>query len=101
MNLYVSPHDAAIAAERRCPHCGGTGRRLDFTVSGMRVVVPCSCPLGESETTLCEIGNPRARKIHDPSQHRRASNVIGRPKTTAAYWSRVRPIDEVLGGLEC
>jgi hypothetical protein len=100
MNLYVSPHDAAIAAERRCPHCRGTGRRLDFRVSGMSVVVPCACPLGEIETTLCEIGNSRARKAHDPSQHRRASNVLGRPKTSAAYWSRVRPVDEVLAALE-
>jgi hypothetical protein len=100
MNLYVSPHDAAIAAERRCPHCRGTGRRMAFMVSGMRVVVPCECPLGELETTFCEIGNPHARKIHDPSQHRRPSNVIGRPKSTAAYWSRVRPIDDVLAELK-
>jgi hypothetical protein len=72
---------------------------MDFMVSGMRVVVPCDCPLGETETTLCEIGNIRAHKSHDPSQHRRASNVIGRPKTTAAYWSRVRPLEEVLAAL--
>ncbi len=101
MNLYVSAHDAAVAADRRCPLCGGTGRRLDFLVSGMRVVVPCDCPLGEGETTLCEIGNLHARKVHDPSQHRRASNVLGRPKTVAAYWSQVRPLEEVLAALEC
>lgn len=100
MNLYVSPHDAAIAAERKCPHCAGTGRRLDFMVSGMRVIAPCTCPLGESETTICEIGNPHARNIHDPSQHRRPSNIIGRPKTAAAYWSRVRPQEEVLRSLK-
>jgi len=101
MNLYVSPHDAAITAARQCPHCRGTGRRLDFLVSGMRVVAPCTCPLGENETTVCEIGNPRTRNIHDPSQHRRASNISGRPKTSAAYWSRVRPQHEVLAALEC
>ena len=100
MNLYVSPHDAAIAAERKCLHCGGSGRRLDYLVSGMRVIVPCSCPLGEYESTFCEIGNPRARNIHDPSQHRRPSNILGRPKTTAAYWSRVRPQEEVLKDLD-
>ncbi len=100
MNLYVSPHDAAIAAERECPHCRGTGRRLDFMVSGMRVIAPCTCPLGESESTVCEIGNPHARNIHDPSQHRRPSNILGRPKTTAAYWSRVRSQDEVLRSLK-
>ena len=100
MNLYVSPHDAAIAAERRCPLCRGTGRRLDFMVSGMRIIAPCTCPLGENETTICEIGNPHARNIHDPSQHRRPSNILGRPKTSAAYWSRVRPQDEVLNGLK-
>ena len=100
MNIYVSPHDAAVAAERRCPHCGGSGRRLDFMVSGMRVIAPCTCPLGENETTFCEIGNPHARSIHDPSGHRRPSNILGRPKTAAAYWSRVRPQDEVLNGLK-
>ena len=100
MNLYVSPHDAAIAAERHCPHCHGSGRRLDFLVSGMRVIAPCICPLGEHESTVCEIGNPHARNIHDPSQHRRASNIIGRPKTSAAYWSRVLPQQEVLAALE-
>jgi len=99
MNFFVSPHDAAIAADRRCPLCRGTGRRLDFIISGMRVVAPCECPLGDSETTLCEIGNPHARKAHDPSQHRRPSNVLGRPKTTAAYRSRLRPVDEVLASL--
>jgi hypothetical protein len=100
MNLYVSPHDAAIAADRQCPHCKGTGRRLDFLVSGMRVVAPCDCPLGENESTVCEIGNPHTRKIHDPSQHRRPSNIIGRPKTSAAYWSRLRPLEEVLAALD-
>jgi hypothetical protein len=100
MNLYISAHDAAIAADRQCPHCHGSGRRLDFLVSGMRVIAPCACPLGDSETTFCEIGNPRARKVHDPSQHRRPSNILGRPKTSAAYWSRIRSLQEVLGALE-
>jgi hypothetical protein len=100
MNFYVSPHDAAIAAERQCPHCKGSGRRLGFVVSGMRVIVPCECPLGEAETTICEVGNPYVRKVHDPSQHRRPSNILGRPKTAAAYWSRVRSLREVLDELE-
>jgi len=100
MNLYVSPHDAAVAAERQCPHCHGSGRRLDFMVSGMRAIAPCSCPLGENETTICEIGNPHARNTHDPSQHRRPSNILGRPKTSAAYRSRMWPQDEVLKSLE-
>jgi hypothetical protein len=100
MNFYVSPHDAAIAAERQCPHCRGSGRRLSFVVSGMRVIVPCECPLGEGETTICELGNPHVRKAHDPSQHRRPSNIAGRPKTAAAYWSRVRSLREVLDELE-
>jgi hypothetical protein len=100
MNLYVSPHDAAIAAERQCPHCRGSGRRLAFVVSGMKVVEACSCPLGEGETTSCEIGNPHAQNVNDPSQHRRASNIHGRPKTTAAYWSRVRSKEDVLNSLQ-
>jgi len=100
MNIYVSPHDAAVAAERQCPHCHGSGRRLDFMVSGMRVIAPCTCPLGESETTICEIDNPQARDIRQPSQHRRPSNILGRPKTAAAYRSRMWPQDEVLKSLE-
>jgi hypothetical protein len=100
MNLYVSPHDAAIAAERQCPLCQGTGRRVDYPVSGMLVVVACSCPLGENETTVCEIGNARAQNIRDPSQHRRPSNILGRPKTTAAYRSRMLTPEEVLRRLE-
>jgi hypothetical protein len=100
MNLYVSPHDAAITADRQCPNCGGTGRRLSFVISGMRALVSCECPLGLVETTICEIGNPLVRKVHDPSQHRRPSNIAGRPKTPAAYWSRVRTLREVLDELE-
>lgn len=103
MNVYFSPHDSAIAEEKanRCPLCHGTGRQIDFLVSGMRVVAPCDCPLGGMETTVCEIGNPRARTGRDPSHHRRASNIAGRPKTDAAYWRRVRKPAEVLAELEC
>lgn len=99
MNLYLSPHDAAIKADCQCPRCHGTGRQLDFIVSGMRVLAPCDCPLGGHETTLCEIGNPRAVKQRQPSQHRRPSNIAGRAKTPAAYWFGIRKPEEVLAGL--
>src|SRR4051812_39751868 len=98
-NLYLSPHDAAIKADSQCPRCHGTGRALDFVVSGMRVLGPCDCPLGGGETTLCEIDNPRAAGNRQPSEHRRPSNIAGRPKTTAAYWFGIRQPDEVLAGL--
>jgi hypothetical protein len=103
MTFYVSPHDAAIAEDkaRRCPLCHGTGRQIDFVVSGMRVVAPCDCPLGGMETTVCEIGNPHARGKSNPSHHRRPSNIAGRPKSLAAYWSRMRRPHEVLAELEC
>jgi hypothetical protein len=99
MNLYLSPHDAAVKADRECPRCHGTGRRLDFVVSGMRVLAPCDCPLGGNETTLCEIDNPRAAKHRQPSEHRRPSNIAGRAKSTAAYWFRIRRPADVLAEL--
>jgi hypothetical protein len=99
MNLYLSPHDAAIQADRECPRCHGTGRQLDFLVSGMRVLAPCDCPLGGHETTLCEIDNPRAQKHRQPSRHRRPSNIAGRPKSTEAYWFRIRKPEDVLAEL--
>jgi len=103
MHIYLSPHDAAVAEERagRCPLCHGTGVQLDFTVSGMRVVAPCDCPLGGIETTVCEIGNPHASGLANRSRHRRPSNIAGRPKSNAAYWSRVRKPAEVLAELQC
>jgi hypothetical protein len=103
MQLYISPHDAAIREERarRCPTCHGSGVKFDFLVSGMRVVGPCDCPLGEHETTICEIGNPRACPEANPSRHRRTSNIVGRPKSPEAYWSRVRRPADVLAELEC
>jgi hypothetical protein len=64
-------------------------------------VVPCECPRGAIETTVCEIGNPRAHGERDPSRHRRPSNIVGRPKTNAEYWSRVRQQEEVLADLHC
>ena len=99
INVYLSPHDAAIKADWQCPRCHGTGRQMDFVVSGMRVLAPCDCPLGGNETTLCEIDNPRAEKHRQPSQHRRPSNIAGRPKSTAAYWFRIRQPEEVLAEL--
>ena len=79
MNFYVSPHDAAIAAERRCPHCSGTGRRLDFLVSGMRVVAPCDCPLGR---------NAKRRFLRNRQSAERAKFMthpsIGAPRTCSA-----------------
>lgn len=95
-NLYLSPHDAAIRAENECPDCHGTGRALDFTVSGMRVLAACHCPLGGNETTLCEIDNPRAQTDRQPSQHRRPSNIAGRAKSPARYWFHIRQPDDVL-----
>ena len=99
-STHQSPHDRAIAEERgHCEICHGTGVQLDFMVSGMRVVAPCDCPRGRLETTVCEIGNPRASGGRDPSRHRRPSNIAGRPKSNAEYWSRVRPPEEILAGL--
>ena len=95
-NLYLSPHDAAIRAELECPRCHGTGAALDFMVSGMRVLAPCDCPLGNSETTLCEIDNPHAREDLQPSRHRRPSNIAGRAKSPARYWFRIRHPEDVL-----
>ena len=103
MHIYTSPHEAAVAEERanRCPLCRGSGVQLDFMISGMRVVAPCDCPLGGIETTVCEIGNPHAAGVNNRSSHRRASNILGRPKSNAAYWSRVRTPAEVLADLQC
>lgn len=103
MQLYISPHDAAFQEERarQCPVCHGTGVRFDFVVSGMRVAGPCDCPLGAKETTVCEIGNPRARSDSNPSRHRRTSNIVGRPKSPEAYWRGMRRPAEVLADLEC
>lgn len=103
MQLYISPHDAAFQEERaqQCPICQGNGLRFDFVVSGMRVATPCDCPLGVKETTVCEICNPRVRPDSNPSRHRRTSNIVGRPKSREAYWSRVRRPADVLAELEC
>jgi hypothetical protein len=99
-STHTSSHEAAIAEERaRCGICHGTGIQTDFIVSGMRVIAPCSCPRGGVETTICEIGNPRASAERDPSRHRRASNIAGRPKSNADYWQRVSLPDEVLATL--
>jgi hypothetical protein len=103
MQLYISPHEDAFREERkeRCPRGQCSGVQFDFIVSGMRVVVPCDCPVGAKETTVCEIGNTRARAEANPSRHRRASNIAGRPKSQASYWRRVRRPDEVLAELDC